>query len=876
MDANRLRFWMLADPLRHWEPLPGDEQHVYLGSGPCGVRLADALGAHTWQESTDLAALEALVDRVPGTVDGFGTWAWLDTTSGAIEAAGAGAEPIPLLNFEASPASSLPTDLALGSDDVLYVALGGGKVLLRDLRNQWEPTTVSLAGFSAWRLAAAPDGGVFAIQRPASLANPSGPAVVRIARISGLPLPRQPLTEYAPTVFRPEVENPNPPRISLVVDGLSLPGEVVVGIASSPEGRLAMLSWIHDPASAGVSSNDAHARIRLLSGTVLSAPIPLEGARRPYSFAWLSNDRLAVLLRTNNPTSTVVTYTLGREGQSAAPRGDYYPLTEHDDGPFLHHRQQPPHYPVQDGPPAPLYPVSLPSFAREGAVRNVTDAGAPLLDAGSPRAPWHRLYLEASIPPGCGIRIFLAATNTPQRPAEDEPDVWYEHVFGDVSPVSTSKHVPRGVWIPSRSELPFHPGLLPGDAEPNRRGLFTVLIQRAGRSVRTLQGRYLWVRAQLVGDGRSTPELAALRAHGPRFSYLENYLPEFYREQAFGPDADALSDTSTPSDFLERFLGLAEGILTPLEDRIASASLLTDPRWVPEESLEWLASWIGLSFDSAIPPERRRKMLEAAPRIRPWRGTLYGLKLALDALTCGAVSEGGLVIVEEFRLRRTFSTILGVNLNDEDDPLLPGLHRSGNSFVGDTLFLGDANNKEFLALFGEDLPQTPAEEAAVEQFLEQLAHRVTVLVHQALDGPELRADPARGRAGSARLREPLGEAGELPPHGGSGLACRHRHVPRSAIQTEARARGAERAREPQCARAPAQPGPATASRRLADEFSQRFVARRRGDRSRVLRDRRAPGYRGLRRGADLPPRPAGASARVPARRGHRGRALRGP
>jgi hypothetical protein len=130
-------------------------------------------------------------------------------------------------------------------------------------------------------------------------------------------------------------------------------------------------------------------------------------------------------------------------------------------------------------------------------------------------------------------------------------------------------------------------------------------------------------------------------------------------------------------------------------------------------------------------------MLEAAPRIRPWRGTLRGLALALDALTEGAVARGGIVIVEDFRLRRTFSTILGVDLAVEDDPLLPGLHRSGNSYVGDTLFLGDERRKEFLALFGEGVPATAAEEAAVERFFDELAHRVTVLVHQDFDAREL-------------------------------------------------------------------------------------------------------------------------------------------
>jgi len=61
---------------------------------------------------------------------------------------------------------------------------------------------------------------------------------------------------------------------------------------------------------------------------------------------------------------------------------------------------------------------------------------------------------------------------------------------------------------------------------------------------------------------------------------------------------------------------------------------------------------------------------------------------------------------------------------------------SGNSFVGDTLILGDADDaqarREFLALFGEAF-ESEAEVQTVASVYERTAHRATVLVHEGLD-----------------------------------------------------------------------------------------------------------------------------------------------
>jgi phage tail-like protein len=265
-------------------------------------------------------------------------------------------------------------------------------------------------------------------------------------------------------------------------------------------------------------------------------------------------------------------------------------------------------------------------------------------------------------------------------------------------------------------------------------GLFSALVQRCTRRLRELRGRRLWLRITLFGNGRATPEVAALRLWGDRFSSVRRYLPELYRdEEVFDRGADG---TATPHDFLQRFSQLFEGELLSLEDRIAEARVLTDPASAPPDVLDWLAAWTGERFPARLPPEHRRDWLCHAVALRRTRGTLAGLMLALDLATGGDVSRGRIVIVEDFRLRRTMATLLGIDLNRDDDALLPGLVVSGNSFVGDTLILGDADDAqaraEFLALFGEGI-ESDDEAATVAGVYERTAHRATVLVHEGLD-----------------------------------------------------------------------------------------------------------------------------------------------
>jgi phage tail-like protein len=462
------------------------------------------------------------------------------------------------------------------------------------------------------------------------------------------------------------------------------------------------------------------------------------------------------------------------------PAGDIYPLAaDAEEAPFAHRLDDPPRYPLSGGTVEPLHRLSLANLARRGEAANFSGAAMHLIDSGDQQTVWHRLYAEARLPAGCGLLVWLASSAEPSVAAVDE---WHAHLFGELPDDSLpAAPVPRAAWERQPSELPGHPGLGAwGAPEPGRAGLWTAMIQRAAHRVRALSGRYLWVRVIFFGEGRDSPELAALRAYGSRFSYRDQYLPRLYRESEFGAAAES-PGLATPADFLERLLGNVEGVLTPLEDRVAAAHLASDPAVVPEESLDWLAAWLGVAFDAALPEARRREWLLRSSALARYHGSRRGLRLALDIASDGGVRGGEIVVLEGFRMRRLMSTLLGVNLNVEDDPLLPGLVISGNSVVGDTLILGEAERVELLALFRDELISS-AERDCRSGLLRPArfprAGARAPVGRAAGSGP----DPAHRRARIARPRRGSGGDRQLAAAGRRRQPGRCRYLPGPAAR----------------------------------------------------------------------------------------------
>jgi phage tail-like protein len=260
---------------------------------------------------------------------------------------------------------------------------------------------------------------------------------------------------------------------------------------------------------------------------------------------------------------------------------------------------------------------------------------------------WHRLMLDACIPPETKIEVWSRAANEaselPFTQWQPEP-ILYSRGDGAEQPFAPKFKSSNG----SRGSV-----LNNGDAATATMRTWELLFQRA-------RGRFLQLRLRLVGNGRSTPRLRALRAYYPRFSYLEHYLPGVYRED------------EQSASFLDRFLSNFEGLYTALEDKIAAAQMLFDVRSAPSETLEWLASWLAVVLDPAWDEQRRRLFIKHAMDFFQYRGTIRGLQMLLrlaledcadDSIFDPPESTPGrreaIRIIESYRRRRTPGVALG-------------------------------------------------------------------------------------------------------------------------------------------------------------------------------------------------------------------------
>jgi phage tail-like protein len=323
---------------------------------------------------------------------------------------------------------------------------------------------------------------------------------------------------------------------------------------------------------------------------------------------------------------------------------------------------------------ARLQAIDQQSYARDAVLET------PVLDGKARDCAWDGLFLDACIPPQTKVSVATCADNDAglvgQGPFKPEPDLYLR----------------RG------SEIPYYDPFSGPDPRPEGLGTWEVLLQRAS-------GRYLKVRLELSGDGRTSPQLKALRVYYPRFSYSRQYLPAAYLE-------DPVS-----ASFVERLLANPKGFYTEIEGKIRNVGQLFDPRSTRAEWLDWLASWLGLAFDplwkdidqrlqtgtgAMTQPvrDRRRLFIRFATRLFTRRGTADGIRFALHLLLEPCL---------EATLRRFRLAAL-----NPDSALVEELERLGLPVPTPAMSEGDMEDLLTLYLLS---PQRPSKVRIVERFM---------------------------------------------------------------------------------------------------------------------------------------------------------------
>jgi phage tail-like protein len=203
------------------------------------------------------------------------------------------------------------------------------------------------------------------------------------------------------------------------------------------------------------------------------------------------------------------------------------------------------------------------------------------LDSGIPRCRWHRVRIDADIPPGTTLSLAVSSSEESAPPEQ-----------GNAKGEQGWEDFPAG-----------RPHPLDWQVAPA--GSLDFLIDQP-------PGRYLFLRIRFSGDGVATPTLHRVRIDMPR-STSADFLPAVYLE------------TPQAQDFTERFLSLFDATIAEIDRAIERYPALLDVDGVPDDLLPWLGSFLDVAFESSWDPARRRAILSAIPGIYRQRGTVAGL-----------------------------------------------------------------------------------------------------------------------------------------------------------------------------------------------------------------------------------------------------------
>lgn len=201
---------------------------------------------------------------------------------------------------------------------------------------------------------------------------------------------------------------------------------------------------------------------------------------------------------------------------------------------------------------------------------------------------WHKIVVQAQVPVETQVRISFYAS--------DRKEVLIDGEWTDLDQYILNTEIHPYMKQQALHALWSKPIVNPKDA---------LLFQA--------EGRYLWLRIELIGSELKSPTIHRLRVYFPRTSYLE-YLPAVYQQD------------ERSRDFLERYLSLLGTFLEETEETINDISRYFDPDAVSGEYLRWLGTWLGIADEGRWTQSQLRELIRLAPQLYKKRGTRFAIE----------------------------------------------------------------------------------------------------------------------------------------------------------------------------------------------------------------------------------------------------------
>jgi phage tail-like protein len=104
------------------------------------------------------------------------------------------------------------------------------------------------------------------------------------------------------------------------------------------------------------------------------------------------------------------------------------------------------------------------------------------------------------------------------------------------------------------------------------------------------------------------------------------------------PVADRLPGVLLTDEVVQDLCGALDDVLTPIVLTLDCLPAYFDPITTPKDMITWLADWMGLRLDPRQSLAQQRHLLRKTAKLLRWRGTVRGLRDAVEFAT-GVVPE---------------------------------------------------------------------------------------------------------------------------------------------------------------------------------------------------------------------------------------------